>query len=394
MIGARTNPFGSSPWPMDFGNPGNTSVASVAASMAGQTLWSVPISSEWGYEIVVGEDGCVFVASSDCLLAVEPDGGIRWRHRLGGGFGAPTAFADGSIVLAEDVGRRLVARDQATGDERWSVSGEGWSLRRPTATSDGNVIQQRGSSVGSGTELCCLSFEGNPRWSYQLSRSGGEALALNGLVLIADGSYLTGLNNEGQFLWLANRQLFIFGDSSRDVERVIKSEHFWTPPMRLDESQIVAGCKWHDGHGILILDLAKRTVAFCGGTASMALPFRQPLVVTPGPQPHLVGAFGTALMAFDVYGRLIFERAAPQEINNILSDSIGNLIVSEGVAPDYWKKYKDAYNLHDSCGLLAFNAAGEQVFRWIAPGPMAGALAVGKAGEIYCVSEGKLWAVG
>jgi len=58
MIGARTNPFGSSPWPMDFGNPGNTSVASVAASMAGQTLWSVPVSSEWRYEIAVGEDGC------------------------------------------------------------------------------------------------------------------------------------------------------------------------------------------------------------------------------------------------------------------------------------------------------------------------------------------------
>jgi hypothetical protein len=129
MIGGRANPFGSSSWPIDFGNPGNTSVASVVASVTGQPLWSVPVSSEWGYEIVVGEDGCVFVASNDCLLGVEPDGGTRWRRQLRVGLGAPTAFADGSIVLAEDAGRRLVARDwRSRGDllrVRWQALG-GW----------------------------------------------------------------------------------------------------------------------------------------------------------------------------------------------------------------------------------------------------------------------------
>ena len=69
------------------------------------------------------------------------------------GFGAPAAFADGSIELAEEDGRRLVARDQATGGERRPVSGEGGRCGRPTATFDADVVQQRGSSVAGNVML-------------------------------------------------------------------------------------------------------------------------------------------------------------------------------------------------------------------------------------------------
>jgi hypothetical protein len=68
------------------------------------------------------------------------------------GFGAPAAFADGSIELAEDDGRRLVAPIK----ERVANAGlfqERWTLRRPTATFDADVVQQRGSSVAGNVML-------------------------------------------------------------------------------------------------------------------------------------------------------------------------------------------------------------------------------------------------
>ena len=75
---------------------------------------------------------------------------------------------------------------------------------------------------------------------------------MHGLVLIADGPSLTGLNNGGA-VFLACQLPAFYGDSAHDVERVIKNERFRTRPMRLGKSQIVAGCKWYDGRGILIL---------------------------------------------------------------------------------------------------------------------------------------------
>jgi outer membrane protein assembly factor BamB len=394
-MSVRKDPFGTSPWPMVSGNAGNTGVASVVVRPGGKTLWSAPLAAEWGYRMVVGEDGGLFVASPGWLLALGSDGGFRWRRpRTGsGGFGTPMALASGSIVLTEDAGRNLLSLDQVTGEERWRLPDGSWSPAGPTATDECNIILRREPLIGTGAELCCLDPGGALRWSYRLSKGGGRALVMNDCIVVADGSYLTALDVQGNFLWLANRHGFVFGDGAKEVQRIVDNERFWTAPMRLDESRIIGGYTHFDGHEFLVLDPSRGTVMACEPTGR-PFPSHGPIVVTPGPAQHFAGVSGNALRVFDVSGALLFERAAPWEILNIVSDPVGSLVVVEGVQADYWVKYKDAYNLHDACGLVGFDATGNQLFRWIAPGPMANAIAVGREGELYCISEGRLWAVG
>jgi outer membrane protein assembly factor BamB len=376
---------------MVLGNAGNTCVASVAASLRGKTQWSIPLTSEWRYRIVVGEDGSLFVASSTLLLALDPGGQVRWRRSPtgDGGFGAPIALADGTIFLTSDGGRRLVWWDQATGAEHRSIAGEWGGL---AITDAGDIIIRRESPEGRGGELCSLGSDGVVRWSHPLAKIGGPALVVGNRIVIADGSYWAAFDTDGNFLWLANRHGFVFGDQAKDVPRVVDDEHFWTVPMRLDESRIIGGYTHYSGHEFLILDPSKGTVAACENSGR-PFPSDGPVVITPGREPHMACADGNALQVFDNSGKLLFERRVPWAIINIVSDSIGNLIVTEGVDPDYWSKYKDAYSLHDACGVVGFDPKGNQLFRWTAPGPMGAALAIGKMGEIYCVSEGRLWAI-
>jgi hypothetical protein len=395
MSAGMSEPFGISPWPVPCGNAGNTGVASVAVSVGGRTLWSVPLEVQWGYRMVVGEDGGLFVASPGWLLALGATGEFRWRRPRagGGGFGTPMALADGSLVLTEDGGRNLLSLDQATGQERWRLPDGSWSPAGATATDDGDIILRRELPDGEEAELCCLRPGGALRWSYRLSDIGGRALIMKDRIVVADGSCLTALDTEGNFLWLANRHEFFFGDCARDVQRIIDDEHFWTAPMRLGEARIIAGYTHFSGHEFLILDPSRGTVTACEPT-ERAFPAHGPVVAIAEPVPRFAGAFGAALLVFDVSGALLFERKVPWEIVNIVSDAAGNLIAAEGVRPDYWRKYKDWHNVRDACGLVGFDSAGDQLFRWTAPGPMAAPIAVGKAGEIYCISEGRLWAVG
>jgi outer membrane protein assembly factor BamB len=369
-----SNPFGSASWPMVTGNAGNTGAASVAASLGGKTLWSVPLPSGSGCRMVVGEDGGLFVASSGSLLALDPNGEVRWlRPRTGeGGFGTPMALADGSIVLTEDHGRKLLSLDQVTGVERWCLMGW-WSTAGATATGDGGLVVRRALSDEAPVELCCLDPSGALRWCYRPGKIANKSLVTKDLIVIVDGASLTGVDTGGHFLWLANRHGFVFGDRAKDIARTAEDVLFFTAPMRLDESRIIIGCSYYEGDNFLILDPSRAAAVTCE-----AFPSDGPIVVTPGRVPHLAGAAGTALLVFDTSGTLLFERGVPWEILNIVSDRAGNLIVAEGVEPDYWRKYKDWYKLHDACGVVGFDAAGNQLFRWTAPGPMASAMAVGR----------------
>ncbi|MBV9559491.1 MAG: PQQ-binding-like beta-propeller repeat protein [Bradyrhizobium sp.] len=391
MSGPGNPPFGSSSWPILLGNAGNTGVASVAASLGGATSWSVSLDAEnerGGYRIVVGEDGSLFVVWPSSLLALDPTGEIRWRRpRTGeGGLGTPMALADGSIILTEDGGRKLLSRDQATGNERWSIPGR-WAF--VTAFAVDAILAQREPSSGNDAELHCLGASGQLRWSYPLLGSfQGRTLVTSDRIVVANDGYLTALDFDGNFCWRANPRGFVAGDP-RKLPPAADHERFWTEPMRLDERRIIIGYSHYDGHEFLIVDPVAKEVT----TPDYFAHPSPPVIVTPGPEPRLVGHLSMRLRAFDTVGTLLFERRAPWEILNIVADSAGNLIVAEGVEPSYWSKYKDAYSLHDACGLVGFDAKGDLLFRWTAPGPMDAALAIGRLGEIYCISEGRLWAV-
>jgi hypothetical protein len=165
------NPYSSSSWPMRLGGPGNTNVAPVVIRTRGETPWSAPLPGlEKISSIVVAEDGCVFVSSEDMLIAVEPDGAIRWNSTSGQPFGEPMALADGSLVLSERSehgARKLVARDQKTGEELWSIDGGGWPPLRPVAVR-GAVLFKRYLPDIRAMELQCVNPGGETLRTHRL----------------------------------------------------------------------------------------------------------------------------------------------------------------------------------------------------------------------------------
>lgn len=382
---------------MGLGNAGNNNLARVVIQAKGETWWSVPIpGQERVSSIIVAEDGCVFVSSPDALTAVEQDGSVRWDRKLGQPFGDPIALADGSILLTEEEGgqRRLVARAQATGEELWSMRGDGWPPVRPAVAPSGAIVLKRYIRDARALDLQCVNPGGEVLWSYRLaSLNYREVLALENLVVFSDGAYLTGLDGQGNLLWRANRHGFLRGAEAAAVGSALEHNSITTAPMLLDNSQIAAGCTWHDGHGMLIFNPSAGTVTSWPNVSARAMPFDPPVAVLPSPGPRLAGASLRTLLVFDVAGRIMLQAELPWEIRNIIGDPAGNLVVSTSVDSDYWEKYRDPYDLHLACSIAGFAPAGNQLFRWVAPGPMSGPLAVGKSGELYCVSEGKLWAI-
>jgi hypothetical protein len=379
--------FGSSPWPKALGGPRNANATLVNFRGTGKTLWSAPIRC---VPMAVGEDGCLFAMGGNTLYAVEPGGTVRWHRTANERFGEPAALADGSLLVVED--GRLVARDQRTGDERWSHDyGYYWRHLAPEVTLDGSIVLIRGvSNSWEDLELCLLGPGPEVLWTFPLSWGPHRVSILEGVIAVTDKSYLLGLDYEGRLLWIANRHGFVAGSDATGVERSIEYEEFTTPPMRLESSKIAAGYKWYSGQDVLIFDTASRSVSLSGYPRNL----RSPVTLILSSPPRLAGNLLQNLYSGEITGQMVFEKKLQWGILNIVSDACGNIVASTSVDRDYWEKYLEPYSLHDRCGLTGLDPAGNELFRWVAPGPMSEALAVGKEGEIYCASEGRLWAVG
>ncbi len=391
----ENQPFGSSPWPTKIGNQTNTRAAKTAIRVGGEILWSMPISGKGLASITIAEDGCVIVASVDRVMAIEPSGAVRWQRETESWFGEAVALADRSIALT--TANRFICLDQDNGEERWFVGIEGCGEQSPSIAPGGNIICKFALRDGSDLGLRCFTSDGEILWSYSLAETGWtKPLILDDGLVVVDGSYLAGLDYEGRLLWLANRHGFVASDEARRLERRIAKERFSTHPMQLDGNQVVAGCKWWEDQKLLIFDIATKLVAQWPGSSSEKIPFTSPITITKTPDKVLAGTWLGDIRSYDISGQLLFEKKLHWDITNIISDIKGNIVASTSVSADYWEKYKEPYRLQEdgACSLRGFDAMGNQLFQWNAPGPLAEALAVGKAGEIYCVSKSRLWAIG
>ncbi len=96
-----------------------------ALTEEGEPLWETRLDEDyqqtWENALVVGADGATFVHTFQALIALAPDGGVRWR------IDAPANLSYDAVV---DTGGTLVALlgpvraiSAATGDELWRVEG-------------------------------------------------------------------------------------------------------------------------------------------------------------------------------------------------------------------------------------------------------------------------------
>ena len=358
---------------------------------AGTVRWSLPIMA---LEAVVGEDGSLFVTEGEAVIALEADGDVRWRHQAERPLGL-LAAADGLLIHTEEHGRRLVARDQATGRTRWSLESNLWSVVPPVAMPNGDIIHQRHRYDARTTALCGLSSNGALLWSYEMPGiAPSGVLVMHDFIVATEGGSLVGLDMGGARQWIADRHGFTSSGPVKRTGDLDRDGYFTCRPLAFGAGRILVAQRWYDGRNLLVFDPAARAVAPLQELGrETVIPFEAPIAVLNHPELRVAGAIGGALFVYDRAGRLLFRRTVPWKIVDIAGDSEGSMVVLISVKQSYWDKYRVSYELHDACGLYGFDAHGNALFRWLAPGPMSGLMVLGRAGEVYCVSEARLWAI-
>jgi outer membrane protein assembly factor BamB len=88
----------------------------------GRTLWTRSVEGDIPFlPMAVAHSGDVFLRTSDALVALAPDGSVRWRFAPGGrgGWTPPLADVDGNVyVVFGDAVHSLTAE----GARRWEIT--------------------------------------------------------------------------------------------------------------------------------------------------------------------------------------------------------------------------------------------------------------------------------
>ena len=157
---------------------------------AGDLLpWSAP---------TIGADGTIYIAGSDNLYAINPDGSEEWALAgagLPGTFAAPAIGSDGTIYVGS--GGSLVAVSPG-GSLNWTFIASDLKDSPPAIGADGTIY------VRGGDNLYAVNPDGSLKWVNDLV--GGPtpdplAIAADGTIYAVLGGSLAAVNPDGSLKW-------------------------------------------------------------------------------------------------------------------------------------------------------------------------------------------------
>ncbi len=172
----------------------------VSSTAGGELRWSALIKGAAATPLLVSADGQTLYAGTggEQLAAFSTkDGSQLWSTALGGGIpGAPALGEDGTVYVGTTEGMLFaIAPD---GSVRWRYNAGGWVRTAPTAS--GGVIY----AATDGGAVIALNGDGSQRWRAELGKqqATGLARASNGtlFVALADGT-LHAVSADGAPIW-------------------------------------------------------------------------------------------------------------------------------------------------------------------------------------------------
>ena len=163
----RTHP---APWPMVQGDAGGSFAVRVLFPNEPQVLWTYPLPAALPFSPVIGEDGVVYAAAGEELIAVEPDGQKRWTWK-GKGFLQWLALGRHGAIYALEYERERMGRPEASlvaldsyGRLSWRLPLDWSNWWSPPIVGQGGVIY-----LGSRTKLYAITGEGRIMWAQETS---------------------------------------------------------------------------------------------------------------------------------------------------------------------------------------------------------------------------------
>ena len=149
-----------SPWPMNRGNPRKTGQSVLLGPEYPELKWTYS-GSDVGTAPVLGPDGTIYTGMGKTMLALYPNGGIKWSYEAPNTFSAMSGAitADGKILIGNSDGKLYAFYND--GRVAWTYSTGGWISGSPVVTDDGTIYF--GSSDG---RLISLNHDGSFKWAF------------------------------------------------------------------------------------------------------------------------------------------------------------------------------------------------------------------------------------
>ncbi len=199
------------PWPSLGRDYGNTRKTFLGAPTNGSLRWQYTSGGRTFSSPVVGPGGIIYFGSSSGVVAINPNGTLRWRNWTGNystAWSAPAIGADGTLyIIANPQDAILLAINASDGSLRWSLYLGGTNVRSsPAIGPDGRIYVTNGeisSTSYTGGYLYCINPDGTIAWRLYLDTeaNGIPAFDSNGNIYVGSARHLNAISPSGTFLW-------------------------------------------------------------------------------------------------------------------------------------------------------------------------------------------------
>jgi eukaryotic-like serine/threonine-protein kinase len=168
-----------------------------AAVAPGRIQWQVPVSEELDQAAVTPDGGVVAGVGGGGVVAIAPDGTVRWRFTPEGGLAGAIAVAGNRVYLGSASGT-MYALDAELGSEVWE-------LDTTEAVRGGPVADGSGLVFFASDALYAVRSDGTVAWSKQLApqdlRAPLAAGRLGGLFAPAPNRAAVLVKADGSVRW-------------------------------------------------------------------------------------------------------------------------------------------------------------------------------------------------
>jgi len=208
LIGPGPGTFTDNPMDVSIGPDGTVYVNTQQAYLLaldpadGDELW---YASGHFFPPSIGSDGTLYSGSNTDLVAIKPDGSIKWSIPLGEEISSsPAQGADGTIYVR--AGQYLVAIDTDTPQEKWRLAVGTATIYAPTVGHDGTVYVVAGSEI-----IAINSVTQTEKWRFTTDDpiTSSAVSGSYGIVYAGASSRLYAINPDGTQKWKYNVGAYI-----------------------------------------------------------------------------------------------------------------------------------------------------------------------------------------
>lgn len=212
-----------SPWPMFQHDPQHTGRSSFNGPNAPQIKWIYETEEEVSSSPVIGSDGTIYFVeggfeitqnfdSSAYLVALDPNGTLKWKFQLGANTGitSPAIGEDGTIYIHRTTpsrplfGQAAFIAINSDGTLKWKY--EATELFSPNPPSP--AISDDGTIYVPFAEMFLYAFSpsGEIKWIFSSptisSINSSPAIGIDGTIYVTDAaSFLYAIDNQGSLKW-------------------------------------------------------------------------------------------------------------------------------------------------------------------------------------------------